>query len=282
MSLRQTMRVFGVLAIAIGACSPSRIGAAMLLTPLRVPLYATPSAPHENIEIKSADGLRLEGWLFRPEGKARGLVVLIHGKDINRSHFIEAAEAFTARGYAVLAYDQRAHGRSEGQYVTYGAKEVDDLRRFLDALRLKPVVLIGESLGAAVALQAAARDDRIRAVVAGASFSDLPTIVREKSPLLFSSEVRSNAVALAEKEGGFRVEDISPVRDAANIHVPALILVGLGDTYIAPTHSMRIYAALAGPKRLIRFDGVGHVDILTHSEAWTAIHNFVSEFEKTF
>ena len=62
---------------------------------------------------------------------------------------------------------------------TFGFHEVDDVKRGIDLLGATRVVLIGESRGAAVALQTAARDSRVVGVVAGASFSDLSTIAAE-------------------------------------------------------------------------------------------------------
>ena len=72
----------------------------------------------------------------------------------------------------MIAYDSRAHGDSQGDACTYGFFEKEDLHRVIDTLGPGPVVLIGTSLGAAVALQEAADDRRVSAVVAAETFSD--------------------------------------------------------------------------------------------------------------
>ena len=92
---------------------------------------------------------------------------------------------FSARGFDVVAYDSRAHGDSGGNVCTYGFYEKRDLQRVLDVLESGPVIVIGSSLGAAVALQAAAEDRRITAVVAAESFSDLRTVAPERAPWFF-------------------------------------------------------------------------------------------------
>lgn len=254
------------------------LGADALTRPMRVPIIGRAALPHRELEWKTADGLTLRGWLFEPRADVmpRGLVVLVHGKDINRQHFAGEAERFTARGYRVLAYDQRAHGRSQGERTTYGFREVDDLRRGLDLIGSARVILIGESLGAAVALQTGARDARVVGVVAGASFSDLPTIVAEHRPFFFSNDVFAQAVTLAEREVGFELEQISPARDAAAIDAPVLLLHGTKDTFIELAHSRRILANTRRG-RLVPLEGVGHIDVLVARESWARIEQWFDE-----
>lgn len=251
-----------------------------LLRPMRVPILGAPSQAYEDFDVTTADGLVLKGWFFTPPMPPRAVVVFLHGKDINRGHFVSAVPRFLQEGMAVVAYDQRAHGQSGGEFVTYGAREVGDLRSVMNLALKKwgeelPVVLVGESLGAAVALQAAAVEPRVRAVVAGAAFADLTTVVNEHSPAILGSRNKAQAIATAEKAAGFRVGDISPERAALHITVPTLLLHGSEDVYIPLRHTLRIYENLAGPKELVRLEGVTHIGILLSDESWAHIHRFV-------
>lgn len=267
--------------LSLPACVAGNPLAGALVRPLRVPVVGAPDGPYEAFEVTAADGVKLDTWLLRPAGEARGLVAFVHGKDINRQHFLAPAKRFLAKGFAVVAHDQRAHGRSGGEFVTYGAKEVGDLRLVLDAALARlgqpslPVALVGESLGAAVVLQAAPEDARVRAVCAGAPFSDLATVIREKAPGFVGADATAESVKAAEAAAGFKVEDISPERAAARTSVPVMLLHGSEDDYLPLQHSMRIYAALAGPKELVRLEGVKHVDILLHDASWDAIERFL-------
>ena len=139
------------------------------------------------------------------------------------------------------------------------------------------MVLVGESLGAAVALQTAAVDPRVRVVVAGASFADLTTVIEDHAPSFLSLEARAKAIEVAERAADFHVADISPERSARSITVPTLLLHGSEDSYLPMRHSLRIYEGLAGPKRLLRLEGVDHIGILLSEAAWTAIDSFVNE-----
>ena len=264
-------------------CSLTHLAAGAITHSVRIPVIGEPAEAHEVLSIPTDDGLVLEGWLFAP-ARPRGLVVLVHGKDINRQHLSFAAGRFLRQGYAVLAFDQRGHGRSQGTLTTYGAREVGDLRRAIDVALASPslfgassvpVFLVGESLGAAVALQTAAVEPRVRGVVAAASFADLRSVIADRTPCFVDDETRDAALLEAAAEGGFRVDDISVVRAAASITVPVLLVHGSDDTYIPMRHSLRIYEALTSPKRLLRLEGVGHTDVLQHDEAWAEIERFV-------
>ncbi len=262
-------------ALALPACTASRAAGFLITRPFRMPVVGAPFTPHEDVRFKTDDGLTLRGWLFRPAKAPRGLVVLLHGKDINRQHLSAEAGRFVDKGFAVLLYDQRAHGASEGTTVTYGVREVPDLQRGLDAVGITPVYVIGESLGAAVALQAAAVEPRIHGVVAGASFAELTTVIEEFSP--FSDATTRAGIAEAERDWGFKAADVAPARAAKQIRVPALLLHGTEDMLIKPAHSYRIYESLAGPRRLVLLEGVSHQGVLLHEEAWLVVDAWLED-----
>jgi len=180
---------------------------------------------------------------------------------------------FGARGFDMIAYDSRAHGESEGGACTYGFFEKRDLRRIADTIASAPIVLMGSSLGAAVALQEAPDDPRVAAIVAAEPFSDLRTIATERAPFIFTHGLIERAFRLAEQQGHFDVDAVSPVIAAAHIHVPVLLIHGAADVDTPPAHSQRIFAALGGPKRLVLVPDAHHNQSLNGAvwpevEAW--------------
>ena len=179
-----------------------------------------------------------------------------------------------ARGFDVVAYDSRAHGESAGDVCTYGFYEKEDLRRVLDRVTAKPVVLMGMSMGAAIALQEAAADRRIAAVVAVSPFADLRTAASERAPFFASKGNLADAFKLAEQQGNFRVDDVSPVAAAARITAPTLIIHGERDDETPPAHSQRIFAALHEPKRLIVVPAAGHNHVL-NAQIWNEIDGWL-------
>jgi len=248
--------VVGVAATVYWFWVPS-IAAGGLLHPQRRRVQRPMPAMCANETIEGA-GVRLAAWRCRARRTARGTIVYLHGVADNRGSAAGWIDRLTARGYDVVAYDSRAHGDSEGDDCTYGFFEKQDLARVLDTVGAGPIVLVGTSLGASVALQEAAIDPRVSAVVAAEAFSDLRTVSTERAPRLLTPAVIRRAFVEAEREAHFQVDAVSPVSAAGHITVPVLLIHGERDVDTPPAHSQRIFAALPGPKRLILVPGVGH------------------------
>lgn len=252
---------------------PPSWGAGALLHPGRRPIQARPARAADELDL-DGEGVRLRTWWFRSDGR-RGTVVYLHGVGDNRGSSPGIAEHFVPDGFDVVAYDSRAHGDSTGAACTYGYFEKRDLRRVLDKIDRRPIVLLGSSLGAAVALQAAAEDDRIAAVIAIATFSDLRTVAQERAPFFASRGNIEDAFRVAENEAGFSVAAVSPLDAAARIRVPVLMIHGAEDDETPPEHSRRVHAALRAPKHLLLVPGARHGDCL-RPEVWRAIDDWLA------
>jgi len=261
-----------LIAVGAAACMPPSWGANALLHPGRRPMTRTPDRPFEAVVFEGA-GVKLKGWWFHAAEK-RGTVVFLHGVGDNRGSSAGFAAHFVPRGFDVIAYDSRAHGESEGDAATYGFYEKHDLGRVLDRVTVSPIVLFGTSMGAAIALQAAADDRRVAVVVAVSSYADLRTAASERAPFFASKGNIAEAFTLAEAEGKFRVDDVSPTAAAARITAPVLVIHGDHDEETSPDQAQRIFAALHGPKRLILVPNAGHNNVL-NADVWRAIDGWL-------
>jgi dipeptidyl aminopeptidase/acylaminoacyl peptidase len=258
---------------------PPSWGAAALLHPRRRPPPPPPALAHEDVTFAGDGGVELHGWLFRAPpprrgAPARGLIVFLHGVADNRGSGLGVAARYVAKGYDVLAYDSRAHGASGGDACTYGYYEKRDLARALDLMRADRAVVVGVSMGAAVALQAAAEDPRVAGVFSIATFSDLRTAARERAPFFATDRAIREAFALAEAEGHFRVDDVSPETAAPRVRAPVVLVHGADDHETPPDHSERVARALAGPHELVLVPGKNHRNVLA-GDVWTRMDRFI-------
>jgi hypothetical protein len=132
------------------------------------------------------------------------------------------------------------------------------------------IFALGESMGAGIALQSAAADPRIEAVVAEASFADLREASYDyaglrKSPLLGKTLFAPFSWTLlyrGEKAAGFPLAEISPMKAVAARAFPVLLICDEKDEALPCRHSEMIYAAARGPKDLWRVPGAFHTAAL--------------------
>jgi uncharacterized protein len=275
--MNQRSFLAALVALSFGACMPPSWGAGALLHPGKTVARDSSSRPHETIWFNGS-GVRLKGWWFKTAEPRRGTMVYLHGVADNRGSSASIADPFLPRGFDVVAYDSRAHGESEGDACTYGYYEKADLGRVLDGISGPgPIVLLGTSLGAAVALQTAAVDKRVAIVVAVATSSDLRTVASERAPFFASKRNIESAFRIAEDLAKFRVDDVSPVLGAARIEIPVLVIHGEADQETSPAHSLRVHGALHGPKELILVPHAGHSDCI-NGHTWPAIDAWIERW----
>jgi len=260
--------------LAVASQAPS-LAAGGLLHPARHQPRSKAPANCADREF-AGKGVILRGWDCRAGGTRRGTVVYLHGVADNRDSSIGVIRRFTTQSLDVVAYDSRAHGASDGDLCTYGYFEKDDLHRVIDTLAPGPVVLMGTSLGGAVALQEAATDKRVSGVIAAEVFSDLETIARERAPFFLPGPVLAEAFRVVERRAAFSVRAVRPVDAASRIHVPVLLIHGEADTQTTPDHSRRVFAALTSPKQLILVPWARHNQSLSDPGVWAQIEAWIA------
>ena len=228
------------------------------------------SAQREDFEVRASDGVVLRGWKVRPPNPGSDWVLLFHGVSDNRVGVMGHAEFLLRNGYNVLMMDARAHGASDGDKATYGWLERHDVQAIAEALFRSEQVhcffLLGESMGASIALQAAAVEPRVAGVVAESAFANLKEVSFDYAGLHVSHwlgrtifrPASSLALKGATKEGGFRAEDVSPEKAVAARPFPVLLICGTRDNNVPPRHTKRIYEAASGPKEMWLVPGAGH------------------------
>jgi uncharacterized protein len=268
--------VIAALLIAAVVIISPKIAAGGLLYPKRHSVKGAIPPGCENRDFQG-DDVTLRGWQCGAIGKRRATIVYLHGVADNRGSSVGVIQRFVPRGFDVVAYDSRRHGESPGEVCTYGFVEKRDLRRVIDGLSPGAVILVGSSLGAAVALQEAGSDARVAAVVAAESFSDLRTVATERAPWFLPGPIVRQAFIVAEQRGRFLVDAVSPVEAARAIRAPVLLIHGADDKETPPVHSQRIFDALPGPRRLMLVPGAAHNQSLYGPGVWGEVERWIEE-----
>jgi fermentation-respiration switch protein FrsA (DUF1100 family) len=206
----------------------------------------------------------------RQKKKARGTIIFLHGVGDCKITGISFTQALYKKGFNIFLYDSREHGESEGYYCTYGFYEKWDVTAVITYLKSRTDVKIGKigiygtSMGGAVAIQAAAIDLRISAVISEGSYTALRVVFVDyqkriiKMPWHF---LRNIALVQSQKMANFKARLVAPVEDIKRVHAPVLIVHGKEDSFIKSDYSKLLYDAANEPKHMLLIDGAGHNDV---------------------
>lgn len=226
---------------------------------------------YEDVSVTSQDDLKLVGWYLPSRNGAA--VMLLHGYKGNRMGMLEEAEMLHRNGYGVLLTSVRAHDLSEGDVITFGYYEMRDIEAWYQYLITREDVdperigILGNSMGASMAIQYAAQNENISAVVAHSAFSSLDDTVSTSvevftglpafpfGPLIVfwaERELGEDSSVISAKEW---IPEISPR--------PVLLLHGGKDTSISPESAETLFQAAGEPKELWYEPEVGHTEFDT-------------------
>ena len=206
----------------------------------------------EDIFLPSYDGLRLHGQLVQqPESK--GTILLFHGyRSSWVIDFSIVLPYYYSLGYDLLVVDERAHGQSEGDYITFGVRERRDVVTWAQYAAMHfgpahPLILDGLSMGAAAVLMA--------------------------------SELALTGV-FTRLFGGFGLREVSATEAVAHTKLPILFIHGTGDQFVPCSMSQAAYDACTGEKRLILVEGAGHGQsyLVDRPRVQAAVREFLTDY----
>jgi alpha-beta hydrolase superfamily lysophospholipase len=108
---------------------------------------------HSEYNWTTPDNVKLYGQEWKPEGKQKAAIVMVHGLGEHSGRYEHVAEAFTQAGYSLTAFDLRGHGKSEGirGHAPSYAAIMEDITHNVDLAKEHfpgmPVFIYGHSLG---------------------------------------------------------------------------------------------------------------------------------------
>lgn len=199
------------------------------------------------------DEVTLAGWYFANPAEGDCGVILLHGHTGSRYGMLKYAPLFWPLGCDLLLYDHRFHGASTGDHGTYGFYERRDALAALawlqqrTGLQADQIGLLGESYGAATALQAGPLAPDLAFVAADSSYRDLPTVIADQAVQRFGGWTQlfvPGALAIAGLRADFAPSQVSPLLAAAQMDTPVFLSHSASDEYTLPQHSVDIAAQL--------------------------------------
>ena len=221
------------------------------------------------LQLITEDKVTLSSWLIRTPG-ARGILLLIHGFGTSKADLLDVAASFHRAGkFHLILVDLRAHGDSGGNILSFGKKEVLDVKAvlsYIDAepsLKRLPFGCYGLSMGGAISILAAAEYPEIRAVVSDSSYSDLGKAIARALQISYDIPrlvVGQTIIWGTQARIGASALSLSPASVVLKISPrPVLIIHGTADLTTPYHEGEEIYNAAVEPKQLWRVQDAEHV-----------------------
>ena len=223
--------------------------------------------PCEFVSITSFDGLTLWGRYYHV-AEGAPLDIAFHGyRSAGLTDFCGGAQISRDLGHNLLLVDQRAHGKSQGNTITFGIKERWDVLTWLDYARQRfgpdtKILLFGISMGASTVLMASQLPlpENVKGIVADCPYSSPTKIIRSVSRKMRIPAPAATVFSWvgAKVYGGFDLRETDPVRAVRQAKVPILLIHGEADGFVPCDMSSEIQRSNPQMVHRCTFPGADH------------------------
>jgi len=234
--------------------------------------FCTRRFTRTDFTLKTKRGLALQCSHWEPVERTSDripVIIYMHGNSSARVEVLPQLSYLLSLGLAVFSFDFAGSGKSDGEFVSLGYYEREDLMCVIAHLRATNVVstiaLWGRSMGAATALMHGDRDPSIACMILDSPFADLTQLAEEMVDKAreqgitvpgFVTNVALRCISSSvKKQANFNIKSISPIAHADKCFIPALFVAGEHDDFINKHHSEQIHTKYAGDKNLIIVEG---------------------------
>ncbi len=248
----------------------------------------------EDVEFPSRKwDANLRGW-YISESQKSPTIIFVHGISSNRSgdQAVELAAKLTERGFSALLFDLRAHGDSDGDRISGGYFEQQDVLGAFDYLSGRGVPsdrigLIGFSMGAGTGILAAAEEPAIGALVADSPYANASDLIAQETarktvfPEWIAPVFIPGARLLTRSIYGINISALTPEKAVSRLSYPILVIHGEADTRIPVEHGRRVYQAANSGSLIWLVPEVDHVDaFMDHPDEY--VERVAAYFESRF
>lgn len=233
----------------------------------------------QEIQTISHDGLRLRG-IWVPAENPKGTILLAHGyRSSKLVDFSMAFGLYHSMGMNILLPDQRAHGKSEGKYITFGVKESRDMQSWIDFHNKYfgefPIILSGLSMGASTVLYLADENLplNVKGIIADCGFTSpkeiIATVFRRvvhlpPAPSLWVCDLCARLFA------GFSLTQKDTRLTLKNAKLPVLLVHGVADGFVPCEMTRQGYDICNGEKEILLVENADHgVSFLVDKDRYT-------------
>eukprot|EP01017_Pseudomicrothorax_dubius_P049945 TRINITY_DN9367_c0_g1_i4.p1 TRINITY_DN9367_c0_g1~~TRINITY_DN9367_c0_g1_i4.p1 ORF type:complete len:388 (-),score=51.76 TRINITY_DN9367_c0_g1_i4:60-1223(-) len=221
----------------------------------------------KDFQVQNKRGHSLQCSLYAPSLRLADddapCVIYLHGNCSSRVEGLSTLKSLLPLGVLVCTFDFAGAGHSEGEYISLGINEQDDVEAVVQYLRrsegISAIGLWGRSMGAVTALNYIRRDPSITCLVADSPFTSLKSLAEDlahthtKVPRLLIGSALSLLRRSIRKKIGLDVFTNSPVDSVCQSTTPILFVVGLNDTFTPKKHADMLYSRYSGYDKTLHY-----------------------------
>ncbi|MBE6608071.1 MAG: alpha/beta hydrolase [Ruminococcaceae bacterium] len=247
------------------------------------------SMPKTTLTTLSYDGLKLYGTLIENENP-KATLLMFHGyRSSGINDFSCAAKFYYSLGFNLLIVDQRAHGRSEGKYIGFGATERFDCRTWADLIYERygkdlPILITGISMGGATVLMASSLKlpENVVAIISDSAFTspaDILSHVIRKNYHINPSVIMPFMNIWSKILAKYSFYDVSTEDTMKETKIPILFIHGLSDDFVPCEMSKRSLDACRAEKTSVFVENAGHGEsyLVDKKRCEEALKGFIGE-----
>lgn len=224
----------------------------------------------EHIIIRSRDGLALHGDYIPADKPTDRLVIAFHGyTSCGLSDCSSISTYFLKKGYDCIIVDDRAHGKSEGDYIGFGILDRYDCLAWIKYAEKhfesgKNIILYGVSMGAATILMASGFmqfPESVKAIIADCAFTspyDVFAHILKRDYHLPPFPIMNITDNLCRQKAGYGFSDYSTLTAMKVSRCPILFIHGMEDNFVPVWMTRKNFEACRSPKELLLVPNAGH------------------------
>lgn len=234
--------------------------------------------------VSQDDSLRLKGQ-YLDHDNVHQWVILIHGYKSSNEEMMSYGATYYENGYNVVLPDNRAHGKSEGEYIGMGWLDKDDIACWVNWVIEKDpqaqIILHGVSMGGATVMMASG--DRLPQVVGYiedcgyTSVWDIFASELDKRFSLPTFPVLDISNFIAKIKAGYNFKEASSVDQIQKTNQPMLFIHGAKDDFVPLEMVYEVYDAYPTTKELYIVDEAGHAQSKDYDVKayWNQVFDFI-------
>lgn len=227
--------------------------------------------PHNDVYLKSEDGLTLHGVFFPGNGEVKKAVICFHGYTSEAmKDYIGLSDYYHRNGYAMLMVDERAHGSSEGDYIGFGCLDRKDALLWIKWIIKEcgedvQLLLHGNSMGGATVLMTSSLDlpKQVKGIISDCGFTSPKEVFTHVLRTMYhmpAFPMMQIVDKINQKLAGYGLDECNAAREVRNAKVPILLIHGSADTFVPCEMCERIYENCASPKKKLIVEGAAHAE----------------------